>query len=207
MPDDIDDRLSCRTQDGFATPPPSGVRRRRLLGERPRKEIRARVIRVNQAGEYGAVRIYEGQMVVLKHKACAAVLRAMTENEKTHLATFNDLLVKKRVRPTILQPLWHILGFTLGASTALLGEKAAMACTVAIEEVIEGHYTRQLYMLDEDEEGDRELLKVIRQCREDEREHRAIGLTHGATQHPASPVLSTLIKAASRLAIWLSERV
>ena len=183
-------------------PSPSGVRR--LLGDRSHQEIIARVIRVNQAGEYGAVRIYEGQIVVLRYSTCAATLRAMTENEKTHLATFNDLLVRYRVRPTALQPLWHVLGFALGVSTALLGEKAAMACTVAIEEVIEKHYTKQLKILPKTY---KELQAVITQYRKEELEHRDIGLTHGATQHLAFPMLSTIVKTGSRLAIWLSERV
>ncbi len=182
----------------------SPSRARRLLGDLSHQEIIARVIRVNQAGEYGAVRIYEGQMVVLQHSACAATLRAMTENEKKHLATFNRLLVQHRVRPTALQPLWHVLGFVLGASTALLGKKAAMACTVAVEEVIEAHYAKQLNTL---LKTDQELQDVITQYRNEELEHREIGLTHGAAQHLAFPVLSTIVKAGSRLAIWLSERL
>ena len=183
-------------------PSPSGVRR--LLGDLSHKEIIKRIIRVNQAGEYGAVRIYEGQMVVLQKSACASTLRAMTTNEKTHLATFNSFLVQYRVRPTALQPIWHVLGFFLGVSTALLGEKAAMACTVAVEEVIEAHYAQQLNTL---QKTDHELRAVITQYRQEELEHREIALTHGAAQHVAFPLLGTIVKAGSRLAIWLSERL
>lgn len=162
------------------------------------------MIRVNQAGEYGAVRIYEGQMAVLKHADCATALRAMTENEKIHLATFNRLLVQRRVRPTVLQPLWHVMGFALGAGTALLGEKTAMVCTVAVEEVIEEHYAQQAHILGRAES---ELRDVVLKYRDDELVHRETALAHGALQHPAYPLLSTVIKTGSRLAIWLSERL
>ena len=191
MPDDID-RL----------PSPSPVRR--LLGDLSHQDLIKRVIRVNQAGEYGAVRIYEGQMVVLQQSACASTLHAMTKNEKTHLATFNSLLVRHRVRPTALQPIWHVLGYFLGVSTALLGEKAAMACTVAVEEVIEAHYAQQLNTL---HTTDHELQAVLTQYRQDELEHREVALTYGAAQHVAFPMLSTIVKAGSRIAIWLSERL
>ena len=177
---------------------------RRLPGDPPRREMLARMLRVDQAGEYGAVRIYEGQSAVLKDSDCAHTVREMAENEKTHLATFNKLLIERRVRPTALQPVWHVLGFALGAGTALLGEKAAMACTVAVEEVIEAHYARPARALGE---TDPDLREVILRYRDDELEHRENALAHGAAQHPASPLLSTVIKTGARLAIWLSERV
>ena len=177
---------------------------RRLPGDPPRQEMLARMLRVDQAGEYGAVRIYEGQMALLKHRECARTVREMAENEKTHLATFNKLLVERRVRPTALQPVWHVLGFALGAGTALLGERMAMVCTMAVEEVIEEHYAEQARTLDGAEP---ELREVILRYRDEELEHREIALAHGAAQHPASPLLSTAIKAGARLAIWLSERV
>ena len=108
----------------------------RMLGDPDQKEALARMIRVDQAGEYGAVRIYQGQRAVLRNNK---VLKQMESQEREHLARFNALVVEHKVRPTLLQPLWHLAGFALGAGTALLGEKAAMACTVAVEDVIEEH--------------------------------------------------------------------
>lgn len=177
---------------------------RRMPGDPPRKEILARMIRVNQAGEYGAVRIYQGQLAVLGRRACAPILKKMTAQEEEHLKTFDRMVVERRVRPTLLQPLWHVMGFALGAGTALLGEKAAMACTVAVEEVIEEHYAEQAETLGTDEP---DLRETIERYREEEIEHRDIGLANGATQHPAYPVLSTAIKTGSRIAIWLSTRL
>lgn len=186
-------------------PPPSSVPGiRRLPGDPPGQEILARMIRVDQAGEYGAVRIYEGQIAILENRPCAAALHAMAENEKAHLATFNKLLVLYRIRPTALQPVWYILGFALGASSALLGEKIAMICTVAVEEVIEAHYAEQVRILGVAEP---ELREVILRYRDEELSHRATCLTYVATQHPAFPILSSFIKASSRIAIWLSERI
>jgi len=163
----------------------------------------ARMIRVDQAGEYGARRIYEGQLAVLGRSPAAATIRKMHEQELAHLETFDRLVAERRVRPTLLQPVWHVAGFALGAATALLGEKAAMACTVAVEEVIDEHYAGQAERLGEDEP---ELKKTIEEFRADELEHRDIGLEHDAEGAPAYPLLSGAIKAGSRLAIWLSER-
>jgi ubiquinone biosynthesis monooxygenase Coq7 len=168
------------------------------------RHVLERILRVDQAGEYGAVRIYQGQRAVLGRRAgCAEELRKMEEQERHHLETFNALLTEQRVRPTLLHPLWHIAGFALGAGTALLGEKAAMACTVAVEEAIEGHYAQQLDQLGETEA---ELKETVRTFREEELHHRDIGLANGAEQAPAYPGLSSAIKAGTRLAIWLAER-
>jgi 3-demethoxyubiquinol 3-hydroxylase len=175
-----------------------------LLGDPSPREMVERIIRVDQAGEYGAVRIYEGQRAVLGRRAsCADTLRRMEEQERQHLDTFNRLIAQRRVRPTLMQPLWHLVGFALGAGTALLGEKAAMACTVAVEEVIEEHYARQIARLGEDEA---ELRRTMVEFRDDELEHRDIGLAHGAERAPAYGALIQAIKGGSRLAIWLSER-
>ncbi len=175
-----------------------------LPGDLTPAETLARMIRVDQAGEYGARRIYEGQLAVLGRSPAAATIRKMHEQELAHLETFDRLVAERRVRPTLLQPVWHVAGFALGAATALLGEKAAMACTVAVEEVIDEHYADQAERLGEDEP---ELKKTIEDFRADELEHRDIGLEHGAEGAPAYPLLSGAIKAGSRLAIWLSERV
>jgi ubiquinone biosynthesis monooxygenase Coq7 len=176
---------------------------RRLPGDPTPAERLARIVRVDHAGEYGAVRIYEGQMAVLGTKASAPVIRHMAEQERRHLAKFERLVAERRVRPTVLMPLWHVAGYMLGAGTALLGERAAMACTVAIEEVIDDHYQGQL---DQIAETDPELRQTVEEFRQDEHDHRDIGLVHGAEQAPGYTAITGAVKAGSRLAIWLSER-
>ena len=183
---------------------PAMTRSRRLPGDPSPRETAHRMIRVDHAGEYGAKRIYDGQLAVLRRSPVAPVIRRMAEQERRHLDAFEALLARRRVRPTALQPLWHAAGFALGAMTAFLGERAAMACTVAVEEVIDEHYTRQAAELGP-EEG--ELKSLIEDFRHDELEHRDTGLAHGAEQAVGYPVLTAGIKAASRLAIWLSERI
>ena len=175
----------------------------RRPGDPSTEELLERMIRVDHAGEYGARRIYEGQLAVLGRSPSGATIRHMYEQERAHLETFERLMVERRVRPTLLQPLWHVAGFALGASTALMGEKAAMACTVAVEEVIDEHYAKQAAQLGEDEEA---LRETIEEFRAEELEHRDIGLEHGAEETPGYEPLSAAIKAGSRLAIWLSER-
>ncbi|HEY1722671.1 MAG TPA: demethoxyubiquinone hydroxylase family protein [Magnetospirillaceae bacterium] len=166
----------------------------------------ARTIRVDQAGEYGAVRIYQGQRAVLgKAGASAKALAEMEAAERQHLATFNALMVERRVRPTALSPLWHIAGFALGAGTALLGEKAAMACTVAVEDVIEEHYARQAEALKAS--GETKLVGEIERARAGELEHRDTALAAGAKDAPGYEALTAVVKAGSKLAIWLSERI
>jgi len=175
-----------------------------LPGDPNREETIARMVRVDHAGEYGAKRIYEGQLAVLRGSDAEPVVREMLEQELTHLEKFNEELISRRVRPTLLQPIWHVAGFALGAGTALLGREAAMACTVAVEEVIDEHYASQAEALGDDEE---DLRAAIQQFRAEELEHRDIGLEEGAERAPAYPVLTEAIKAGSRLAIWLSKRV
>ena len=177
---------------------------RRLPGDPSRAETVARMIRVDHAGEYGAARIYQGQLAVLGSSAVAPVIRGMADQEQRHLAAFDRLVVERRVRPTVLSPFWHAAGFALGAATALLGERAAMACTVAVEEVIDEHYSAQLETLGGEEP---ELAAAIEEFRGDERAHRDTGIAHGAESAPGYPVLSAAIKAGSRLAIWLSTRL
>ena len=179
--------------------------RRPLPGDPTGEALVQRMIRVDQAGEYGARRIYEGQLAVLgEDHPKAAVIREMYEQERRHLETFDRLVLERRVRPTALQPLWHVAGFTLGAATALMGERAAMACTVAVEEVIDEHYAGQSEALGAEEPA---LKATIEEFRADEQEHRATGLEHGAEEAPGYPLLSAGIKAGSRLAIWLSQRL
>lgn len=169
------------------------------------RRLLEKIVRVDHAGEFGAVRIYQGQRAVLgRMSSCGDDLRRMEEEERRHHQTFSDLVTRRRVRPTLLHPLWNVLGYALGAGTALLGEKAAMACTVAVEEVIEGHYARQLDQLGEDEA---DLRKTVSEFRDDELRHRDIGLANGAEQTLAYPLLSAAIRSGTRLAIWLSEKI
>jgi 3-demethoxyubiquinol 3-hydroxylase len=176
----------------------------RLPGDPTREELIARIIRVDHAGEYGARRIYEGQLSVLGRTQSGPVIAEMHRQEVRHLEAFEALIGDRRVRPTALQPIWHLAGFALGAATALLGEKAAMACTVAVEEVIDEHYGRQIARLGDDEA---ELRDSLEGFRADELAHRDTGLAHGAGEAPGYDALSAVIKTGSRLAIWLSERV
>jgi ubiquinone biosynthesis monooxygenase Coq7 len=176
----------------------------RLPGDPTARETVERIIRVDHAGEYGAARIYSGQLAVLGRTEHAATLRHMKAQEQIHLATFSDLIATRRVRPTALLPLWHVAGYVLGAATAALGPKAAMACTVAVEEAIDEHYAGQAADLGEDEA---ELRATIEKFRAEELEHRDIGLEHGAEQAPGYRLLYTAIKAGCRVAIAASERI
>lgn len=177
---------------------------RRLPGDTDASETIARIVRVNQAGEYGAKRIYEGQLAVLAGTNAEPILKDMLEQELSHLERFDQVLKDRNIRPTALQPLWHIAGFALGAGTALLGRDAAMACTVAVEDVIDEHYAAQAEQLGDDEA---ELRNTIEEFRADEQHHRDIGLNEGAENAPGYPLLTGAIKTGSRLAIWLSTRL
>ncbi|XP_052568641.1 5-demethoxyubiquinone hydroxylase, mitochondrial [Peromyscus californicus insignis] len=166
-----------------------------------------RIIRVDHAGEYGANRIYAGQMAVLGRSSVGPVIQKMWDQEKDHLKKFNELMVAFRVRPTILMPLWNLAGFALGAGTALLGKEGAMACTVAVEESIAHHYNNQIRTLMEEDPGKyEELLQVIKKFRDDELEHHDTGLEHDAELAPAYALLKRAIQAGCSAAIYLSER-
>jgi ubiquinone biosynthesis monooxygenase Coq7 len=175
-----------------------------LPGDPTDAERIERMIRVDHAGEFGAARIYAGQLAVLGRGRKGDLLRHMKEQEQVHLDTFSDLIVKRRVRPTALLPLWDVAGFMLGAVTAAMGERAAMACTVAVEEVIDQHYATQAATLPE-EEGN--LRNVIERFQAEEREHRDIGLANEAERAPGYRALTTVIKAGCRAAIAISERI
>lgn len=165
----------------------------------------AQMLRVDQAGEFGATRIYAGQLAVMGNRAPhSAEIAAMAEQEADHRKRFDALLVKRGVRPTALQPMWSIAGFALGAATALIGPKAAMACTAAIETEIDLHYTEQLEQLGD---SDPELAEIIREFRDDEREHRDAALAAGAEQAPAYPLLFNAIRLGCRAAIAVSKRI
>jgi 3-demethoxyubiquinol 3-hydroxylase len=166
----------------------------------------ARMIRVDHAGEYGAVQIYRGQLAVLGHTASGETIRHMEAQEQEHLATFDRLVAENNVRPTALAPVWNVAGYALGAVTALMGEKAAMACTAAVEEVIDEHYARQAAALEADGEANADFKATIEKFRADEIQHRDTAIEHGAEEAPGYRVLSETIKAGCRLAIRLSER-
>jgi ubiquinone biosynthesis monooxygenase Coq7 len=179
---------------------------RRLPGDPSAAQLIDRIIRVDHAGEYGATRIYQGQLAVLgqRHTPEVAAIRQMAEQEQNHLARFESLIVERRVRPTLLSPLWHVAGFALGAMSALLGPKAAMACTEAVEEVIDEHYARQAALLGGDEG---ELKRLIEDFRRHEIEHRDTARRWGAKAAPLYRLLGNAVKTASRIAIWSSERL
>src|SRR6186997_1572942 len=150
---------------------------------------RANMIRVDQAGEYGATRIYAGQLAVMGDRAAhSGEIRAMAEQEAGHLAEFDKLMARRGVRPTALQPFWSVAGYALGAATALIGPEAAMACTAAVEEEIDAHYSRQLERLEHDGD-DPELAAMIDRFRADERAHRDTAYAAGAARAPAFPLL------------------
>ncbi|XP_063242819.1 5-demethoxyubiquinone hydroxylase, mitochondrial [Bacillus rossius redtenbacheri] len=180
-------------------PAKSGLR---MLSANP--EVHA-IIRVDHAGELGADRIYAGQMAVLGNSAIASQIQHMWDQEKEHKAKFEELIYKYRVRPTIMTPIWNVAGFILGAGSALLGQKAAMACTVAVESVIVDHYNEQLRTLMADPGANAELLETIRKFRDDEQEHHDLGLDHGAEQAPFYQLLSEVIKFGSKAAISISK--
>lgn len=164
-----------------------------------------RMLRVNQAGEYGATRIYAGQLAVMgTHAPHAAEIARMASQEEAHRESFDALCHVRGVRPTALQPVWAVAGYALGAATALIGPAAAMACTAAVEEEIDRHYTQQLEQLGNE---DPELSTLVDRFRDEERAHRDAALAAGAERAPAYPLLSGAIRLGCRLAIRLSERI
>ncbi|HEY0424553.1 MAG TPA: demethoxyubiquinone hydroxylase family protein [Rhodopila sp.] len=175
-----------------------------LPGDLSAQEKTKRMIRVDHAGEYGATRIYAGQLALLGRGGKGDLLRHMQAQEQAHLHTFNGMIADRRVRPTALLPLWHLAGFALGAVSAAMGEKAAMACTVAVEEAIDEHYSAQLESLGAAEP---ELRQIVEKFRSEELEHRDLGLDHGAEQAPGYQLMSRVIKAGCRAAIAISERI
>ncbi|MCA3274375.1 MAG: demethoxyubiquinone hydroxylase family protein [Roseomonas sp.] len=176
----------------------------RLPGDPTAREVLERTIRVDHAGEYGAKRIYEGQLAVLGRTKYGPLIEHMKAQEQVHLDTFSRLIGERRVRPTAMLPFWHVAGFALGAATALLGHRGAMACTVAVEEAIDEHYRAQEDILGDDEA---ELRAEIARFRAEELEHRDTGLEHEAEQAPAYRLLSAAIKTGCKIAIKISERV
>ncbi len=175
-----------------------------LPGDPTLRDRVERIIRVDHAGEYGAQRIYAGQLSVMGRGAKGDLIRHMQAQEQHHLDTFTGLIRSRRVRPTALLPLWHLAGYALGAVTAAMGDRAAMACTVAVEEAIDEHYAAQAASLGEEEAP---LRATIERFRAEEQEHRDIGLEHEAEQVQGYKLMSAIIKAGCKMAIAVSERV
>ena len=170
---------------------------------------RDEMLRVDHAGEFGAVAIYRGQLAVFERQSgkerITGQLKEMAGQEQEHLDAFDKLLNAGNVRPTALSPIWNAAGFALGAATALLGEKAAHACTEAVETVIEEHYGDQIVELEA--AGETELAARMTKFRDEEVAHKELATAEGAAQAPAYPVLSALIRFGCRAAIRISEKV
>ena len=177
----------------------------RTLKNKTNREILEQIIRVDHAGEYGATRIYDGQIAVFgKNSKIGKTIQHMADQEQEHIDKFNELILEHRVRPTALLPVWNIAGFALGASTAFLGEKAAMACTVAVEKVIGEHYQEQLDLLEDDQ---KDLKKTISKFRDDELEHHDIGIEHDAESAPGYKIMSKVIELGCKTAIAISKKI
>jgi ubiquinone biosynthesis monooxygenase Coq7 len=167
----------------------------------------ASILRVNHAGEYGAKRIYQAQLDILGHDPkMRKLIEHMAEQELQHLEYFEKEIVRRKGRPSALHPLWHVAGYAVGAITARMGVKAAMACTVAVEHAISGHYQEQLDAL-KDRPEEKELRGKIAKFKAEEEEHHDIGIEHDAEQTPGYKILYTLINKGSKLAIEIAKRV
>tara|TARA_Y100000590_G_scaffold417822_1_gene517920 strand:- start:1043 stop:1597 length:555 start_codon:yes stop_codon:yes gene_type:complete len=169
------------------------------------KRILDEIIRVDHAGEYGATRIYDGQIAIFgKNSKIGKTIQHMADQEKEHIETFEKLILENRVRPTVMLPIWNVAGYFLGATTAIMGEKAAMACTVAVEKVIGEHYRDQKKLLKEDQ---KKLKQTINKFEKDELEHHDIGIAHDAEDTPGYSILSSFISFGCKAAIEISKKI
>lgn len=169
------------------------------------RKILEEIIRVDHAGEYGATKIYEGQISIFgKETKIGKTIQHMADQEQEHIETFEGLIVSERVRPTALLPLWNLAGYVLGAGTALMGEKAAMACTVAVEKVIGEHYQEQISLLKDDQ---KKLKKTIKKFAADELEHHDIGIAHNAESAVGYKMLTKVIEIGCKTAIAVSKKI
>lgn len=172
---------------------------------RPDAAARACEVRVDQAGEFGATCIYAGQLAVMGDRhPDARIIAGMAAQEERHRERFDAMMAQRGVRPTLLHPLWSVAGYALGAASAAIGPKAAMACTAAIETEIDRHYAEQLRALGD---SDPELSGVIADFQAEELEHRDTAIAHGAEQAVAYPLLSAVVRMGCRAAIALSKRI
>tara|TARA_Y100000590_G_scaffold188362_1_gene214697 strand:+ start:755 stop:1288 length:534 start_codon:yes stop_codon:yes gene_type:complete len=176
--------------------------------EKTNKKILEEILRVDHAGERGAIKIYEGQLLALKtikeDESLKEKIEKMKEHEKEHLEYFEKEIQKRKIKPTYLLPLWDIMGISLGFGTALLGKKAAMLCTASVEEVIEDHYKNQLKNLGNDE---MELKAKIEKFKNDEIDHKNIAYDSGATNKGVYSIMDKIIRTGSRIAITISEKI
>tara|TARA_B100000700_G_scaffold173771_1_gene191990 strand:+ start:5886 stop:6419 length:534 start_codon:yes stop_codon:yes gene_type:complete len=176
--------------------------------EKTNQKILEEIIRVDHAGERGAIKIYEGQLLALntikKDSALKEKIEKMKEHEKEHLEYFEKEIQKRKIKPTYLLPLWDIMGVGLGFGTALMGKKAAMLCTASIEEVIEDHYQNQLKKLGNDE---MELKNKIEKFKSDEIDHKNIAYESGASNEGLYSIMDKIIKTGSKIAITISEKI
>ena len=174
-----------------------------------RREPTHSMIRVDQAGEYGATRIYAGQLAILGTRSSASrKVSAMALQEEKHRAFFDRMIAKRGVRPTLIQPLWNVAGYALGAVTAAIGPEAAMACTAAVETEIDKHYEDQLAEVGPGRDGeDPELSEAVLEFQREELEHKATALASGAEDAPAYPLMSAAIRLGCRVAIAVSKRI
>ena len=169
------------------------------------RQILEEIIRVDHAGEYGATRIYEGQIAVFgKNTKIGKIIQHMADQEQEHIEKFQELIISERVRPTVLLPLWNIAGYALGAGTALMGKKAAMACTVAVEKVIGEHYQEQTELLEDDQ---KKLKSTVKKFAADELEHHDIGISHDAKNAAGYNILTRVIELGCKTAIAISKKI
>ena len=181
------------------------VRKKSTSNNTTNRQILEEIIRVDHAGEFGATKIYDGQIAIFgKNSKIGKTIQHMADQEQEHIDKFNELILEHRVRPTALLPIWNVAGFALGASTALMGEKAAMACTVAVEKVIGEHYEEQLSLLEDDH---KDLKKTISKFRDDELEHHDIGIEHDAESAPGYKIMSKVIEFGCKTAIAISKKI
>ena len=169
------------------------------------RNVLEEIIRVDHAGEYGATRIYDGQIAIFgKNSKIGKTIQHMADQEQEHIEKFNELILEHRVRPTAFLPLWNVAGFGLGAVTAMMGEKAAMACTVAVEKVIGEHYHEQQDLLEDDH---KDLRTTIKKFEKDELEHHDIGINHDAENAPGYNIMKTVIEFGCKTAIAISKKI
>tara|TARA_B100001540_G_scaffold302217_1_gene309496 strand:- start:58 stop:591 length:534 start_codon:yes stop_codon:yes gene_type:complete len=165
-------------------------------------------IRVDHAGERGAIKIYEGQLLALntlvKNDKLKKIIEDMKEHEKEHCDYFENEIKKRNIKPTKFLPLWDLLGVGLGFSSTIIGKKAAMLCTASVEEVIQEHYANQIKQLESDE---KKLKNKIIKFRQDEIEHKNIAYEEGATTNGPYTILDKIIKTGSKIAINISEKI
>ncbi|MDB4238865.1 demethoxyubiquinone hydroxylase family protein [Alphaproteobacteria bacterium] len=162
------------------------------------------ILRVDHAGETAAAKIYDGQLAILKHTSVGPTIQHMKDQEQEHLDTFNKLLVENDTRPTALLPLWNVMGFGLGVASAMMGKKAAMACTIAVEEVIGEHYAKQADALDEDRV---ELKKTLIRFRDEELDHLETGVKHDGKEANGYELMKVIVQLGCRTAIKISEKI